>query len=410
LAVGAPRSVDAKSDYPRFASNQAARRARTRTAGRRKETVETISRTLEHTFLLNTYWEWIVACGVTVCCALAIAFVRLFARRRYERMVLTDQTELMEVPLQVLSKTSAFLVLTVSVAAGLATLELPDKPAGVITSVATIAVLVQLGIWTTTALVATLEQRRRTALEHDRAAVGSLGIIGFVLRFVVWVLVLLLALDNLGIDVTTLVAGLGVGGIAVALAVQNILGDLFASLSITLDKPFVVGDFLILGDHLGSVEHIGIKSVRLRSLGGEQIIIANTDLLKSRVRNYGRMVERRVVFTLRVTYETPRVTLREIPGIVRAAVEAESDTRFDRSHFAKFGDFSLDFETVYYVLSPDYNRYMDIQQRIYFAIHEAFERAKIEIAYPTRKLWLGPLRLESDLEPVSERAKRGHNR
>jgi small-conductance mechanosensitive channel len=199
---------------------------------------------------------------------------------------------------------------------------------------------------------------------------------------------LLLILDNLGIDITALVAGLGVGGIAVALAVQNILGDLFASLSIVLDKPFAVGDFIIIDDYLGSVEHVGLKTTRLRSLSGEQLVMSNADLLSSRIRNYGRMYERRIVFSLGVTYQTPRDKLKKIPGIIRDAVEAQDQTRFDRSHFKGYGSFSLDFETVYHVLQPDYNLYMDIQQAVNFAIHERFEAEGIEFAYPTQTLFV----------------------
>jgi small-conductance mechanosensitive channel len=202
---------------------------------------------------------------------------------------------------------------------------------------------------------------------------------GFVGRLVLWTAVLLLVLENLGVDVTALIAGLGVGGIAVALAVQNILGDLFASLSIVLDKPFAVGDFLIIDDFLGSVEHVGLKTTRLRSLSGEQLIFSNADLLGSRIRNYGRMFERRVVFTLGVTYQTPREKLVQIPIIIRKAIEEQEKVRFDRSHFQAYGDFSLNFETVYYVLAPDYNA-------INLRIHERFEQEGIEFAYPTQTL------------------------
>jgi small-conductance mechanosensitive channel len=218
--------------------------------------------------------------------------------------------------------------------------------------------------------------------------VGSLAVIGFVVRVLIWALVALLTLDNLGIDVTALVAGLGIGGIAVALAVQNILGDLFASLSITFDKPFVVGDFLIVDDFLGSVEYIGIKSTRLRSLSGEQIVLSNADLLKSRIRNYGRMVERRVLFATSVTYETPVEKLERVAPLIREIVQAQPDTRFDRSHFAKHGPSSLDFETVYYVLSADYNRYMDIQQAINLRLHREFARIGIEFAYPVQRIFV----------------------
>ena len=212
--------------------------------------------------------------------------------------------------------------------------------------------------------------------------------LSFIARLVLWATILLLILDNLGVDITALVAGLGIGGVAIALAVQNILGDLFASLSIVLDKPFVLGDFVIVGDLMGSVENIGIKTTRVRSLSGEQLVFSNNDLLTSRIRNFGRMQERRVVFKLGVTYQTPAEKLEGIPGIIREAIEARDKTRFDRSHFASYGDFSLDFETVYYVLSADYNLYMDIQQAINLAIFRRFADEGIEFAYPTQTLFL----------------------
>ena len=155
-----------------------------------------------------------------------------------------------------------------------------------------------------------------------------------------------------------------------------------------LDKPFIIGDFIIIDDYMGSVEHIGLKSTRVRSLSGEQLVLSNSDLLNSRLRNYGRMFERRVVFSIGVTYETPRDILKRIPEIIRETIEAQDKIRFDRSHFMKYGDYALLYETVYYVLSPDYNIYMDIQQAIYFAIHERFEQEGIEFAYPTQKLFL----------------------
>ena len=181
---------------------------------------------------------------------------------------------------------------------------------------------------------------------------------------------------------------------------------LLASLSIALDRPFVVGDFVIVGEFMGTVEHIGIKSCRLRSLSGEQITISNTDLLGSRLRNYGRMLERRVLFMLHVTYETPRDKLKRIPELIADIVRSQEQTRFERAHFAKYGDFSLDFETVYHVLSPDYTKYMDIQQAIFFAIHEAFERDGIEFAYPTHKLWLAREEHASEAAPEELAAER----
>jgi len=200
--------------------------------------------------------------------------------------------------------------------------------------------------------------------------------------------VLLMALENFGVNITTFITGLGVGGVAVALAVQNILGDLFASLSIVLDKPFVIGDSLAVGEFQGTVEHVGLKTTRLRSLGGEQLIFSNGELTKSRMRNYGRMAERRVVFKIGVTYDTPREKLAQIPAWIKQIITEQPQTRVDRSHFAAYGDFALTFETVYYVLSPDYNTYMDIQQTINLKIHERFEKEGIEFAFPTQTLIL----------------------
>jgi small-conductance mechanosensitive channel len=184
------------------------------------------------------------------------------------------------------------------------------------------------------------------------------------------------------------VAGLGIGGIAVALAIQNILGDLFASLSIALDKPFVIGDFIIVDQLLGTVEHIGLKTTRIRSLSGEQIVFSNADLLNSRIRNYKRMYERRVVFSIGVTYQTPYEKLASIGTTLKEIIESQPDVRFDRAHFREYADSSLNYEVVYYVKSPDYNRYMDIQQAINLEIYRRFQDGGIEFAYPTRTLYL----------------------
>jgi len=206
--------------------------------------------------------------------------------------------------------------------------------------------------------------------------------------FAVWIVGLLFLLDNLGFNITTVVAGLGIGGIAVALSAQALLGDLFSYFVILVDKPFEIGDFLIFGDILGSVEKIGVKNTRIRSLSGEQVSVHNSDLTGSRVRNYKRMAERRIVFHIGVVYGTPSEKLERIPGMIREAIESDQLTRFDRAHFAGYGDWSLNFEIVYYVLSADYNMYMDIQQRINLEIYRAFESEDIEFAFPTHTVKL----------------------
>ncbi len=208
---------------------------------------------------------------------------------------------------------------------------------------------------------------------------------------VIWVVALLLLLDNLGVNITTLVASLGIGGIAVALALQNILGDLFASLSIAMDKPFLVGDFIVVDDLMGTVRHIGLKTTRIKSLGGEELVFSNNDLLKSRVRNYKRMAERRVVFGFGVTYDTPPETLESLVAAVRRIIEAKDGTRFDRAHFKNFGASNLDFEAVYCILSADYNAFMDAQQRINLALLRHCNEHGINFAFPTQTIHVATL-------------------
>jgi small-conductance mechanosensitive channel len=205
---------------------------------------------------------------------------------------------------------------------------------------------------------------------------------------VLWGLGVVFLLDNLGFKVSTVVAGLGIGGVAVALASQAILGDLFSYFSILFDRPFEIGDFIVVGELMGTVEHVGIKTTRLRSLGGEQLVFANADLTGSRVRNFKRMEKRRVLFRLGVTYNTTTAQLEGIPELLKSVIASTPGTQFDRAHFFSYGDFSLIIEAVYYVLSADYNVYMDTQQRINLGVKKEFEARGIEFAFPTQTLHL----------------------
>jgi small-conductance mechanosensitive channel len=209
-----------------------------------------------------------------------------------------------------------------------------------------------------------------------------------IITLIVWALGLVFLLDNLGFKVASVITGLGIGGIAIALAAQAVLGDLFAYFVIFFDRPFEIGDFIVVGDKSGSVEHIGLKTTRLRSLGGEQLVFSNKDLTDSRLQNYKRMERRRVLFKIGVIYQTKAVQLKDIAAFVRKIIEEQPETTFDRGHFASYGDFSLLFEFVYYVLSPDYNKYMDTQQAINLRIYEEFEKRGLEFAFPTQTLFL----------------------
>jgi small-conductance mechanosensitive channel len=223
-------------------------------------------------------------------------------------------------------------------------------------------------------------------LENGETKLKQIGGIMVVLKILVWSIGLLALFSNLGYDVTTVLTGLGIGGIAIALAAQNILGDLFNYFVIFFDRPFEVGDFITVDDKKGTVEYIGIKTTRIRSITGEQLIISNSNLTSSRIHNFKRLESRRVVFTIGVVYGLPLEKLRMIPDIIKQIVEKSALVRFDRVHFTRYGDFSLDYEVVFFVDTPEYNTYMDILQQINFGIYEKFASEKIDFAFPTQTL------------------------
>jgi len=349
--------------------------------------------------LNNSMQEWLIAFGVAIAIVVVVGLVRIVAIRLLRRFAARTTTQLDDALLSMLRATRVWLVAVVALSIGSQYLNLPRKIDLGFDRAFTIALFVQAGLWVWALVELRLKRARERALAHDPGAATSLGALAFIARLVLWTIVLLMTLDNLGVNVTTLIAGLGVGGIAVALAVQSILGDLFASLSIVIDKPFVIGDFIIVGEYMGTIENVGLKTTRIRSLGGEQIVFSNADLLKARIRNYKRMRERRVLFTLGVLYQTPIEKVEKIPQLVREIVEAHKQVRFERAHFKGFGDSSLDFEVVYWMLDPDFNLYMDTQQAINLALLRVFERERVGFAYPTRTLVIdSPVRFEPALQ------------
>jgi small-conductance mechanosensitive channel len=240
----------------------------------------------------------------------------------------------------------------------------------------------QVGLWAMAAVRFGIARRQQRSGRTDAGLASSINIISFISGLVIWTMAFLLALDNLGVAIKPLLTGLGIGGIAVALGVQTVLGDLLASMSIALDKPFIVGDALTIEGFSGTVEHIGVKSTRLRSVSGEQIIISNAELLKSRLRNYGRLRERRSAFELHVVYDTPPQTLRRIPAVVREVIEAQPHTRFERCNLMVCGPTALHFEVVYFVTVADFLVYADTQHRVNIAILERFRELEVQFATP----------------------------
>ncbi|MCG6895733.1 MAG: mechanosensitive ion channel, partial [Thiocapsa sp.] len=249
-----------------------------------------------------------------------------------------------------------------------------------------VALYVQIGIWANAGVVDFFERKRSPKEREDASAVTGYGLLLFFIRVGIWLMVGVSVLTYFKYPVAGLIGALGVGGIAVAFAVQNILSDVFSSMAIILDKPFRVGDFVVAGETVGVIEHIGVKTTRIKSLSGEQVVMSNTDLLGSCIHNYTHMRERRVVFKIGVVYETPADKLERIPDMIAEIIRAQPRARFDRAHFFEYGDFSLVFEIVYYVYGADYVVYMDTQQAINLAIDRRFQAEGISFAYPTQEL------------------------
>lgn len=333
----------------------------------------------------NALSAWAAAAG-TALLTLALLFaVKQFGVHRLAALAKKTDGTYDDVVVDVLRSTSALTIVALAVAVGAASLSLPREVDVWVWRAVVLVAAIQIGRSVTRGLKLVLEHRRaRDGLRPGERTFGAAT--AFLVNLVVWSVLALAVLSNFGVEVTALVAGFGIGGIAAALAVQNVLGDLFAALSLYVDRPFDIGDFVVVDAFQGNVERISWRSTQLRSVDGELVVFSNGDLARARVRNYQRMTERRVVLRFGVEYATPTDTLEQIPSFVRDAVAGIEGLRFDRSHFMRLGDSSLDFETVVFVQSQDYAVLMDRQHRLLLALHRRFGEEGIEFAFPTRTL------------------------
>jgi small-conductance mechanosensitive channel len=350
----------------------------------------------------NDLFAWSVALLLAVAILAIGLFAKLFLLRRLPEKRPGEDLRWTVLFRDLIERTSILFLVFAALYAGAWLLKLPPVVAKVLFSAFVVAFFVQCALWAdrivAAALVWQLAPRRTKASMRN-----ALSLIEVLVRAGIWTLAALLIFENLGFDVTALIAGLGIGGVAVALAAQRVLGDLFSSLAIVLDRPFEVGDVIQFGDQSGTVEKIGIKTTRLRSTSGEQIVCANSDLIESRIHNYKRMAERRILFRLSVPYDTEIAKLERIPGLLREIVEAQGLTRFERAHLLTLGDSALLFEIVYWVLSADGNLAMDIQQAINLAVLRRFEEERIAFAYPTQTVFVPELK--AALSAESERPR-----
>lgn len=356
---------------------------------------------LQTTFLDNTVLDWGLAALAFLFTFLVIPFVRgriTAHRQRWAHLPKSPAVDLLSL---LVSKTSKLVLWILALYFAEKILVLPVNVDRVFDVLIIVGIWIQVGIWATAAARFLILRRQG----ESRAAEASVTILMFGAQVLLWAVFVLLALDNLGVNITALVAGLGVGGVAVALAVQTILGDLFGSLSIAFDKPFQVGDSLKIDDIEGTVEHVGLKSTRLRSVTGEQVIISNADVLKSRVRNLGRMNERRMLFKVSVAYDTPPEKMDAVPGILQALVESRPGARFVQCVLNNLGPYAAEFETIYFLANRPEIPVAQTTDAINRGLLREFAAQKIRIAYPTQSLRVDArARVESATPDDSARA------
>ena len=342
--------------------------------------------------LWNNLGDWAIALIIFLAVCAGLLTVRQILRGRRRRWIERGRVlpPAVDLGAQLIEKTTRLFICGVALWAAVQQLDFPaaihlarriDRGIDVLI---TLIVWYQVARWATATLRYSVDQRRRSAQGHAAALAGSMEIILFVAGLLIWGLALLLALDNLGVAIRPLLAGLGIGGIAVALAVQAVLGDLLASMSIAMDKPFVIGDLLSVDTLTGTVEYIGVKSTRIRSISGELIVVSNADITKSRIRNFGRMSERRVSFEIPLIHDTPVALLKALPDAVRGVIEASPRARFLRCNLLALTETALRYEVVYFVRAPELAVYAEVQHGILVALMEKFRQLGVQFPTPAQ--------------------------
>lgn len=346
---------------------------------------------LNQEYFGNTILQYIIALGIFLFGMIVVTALKKIVLGRLKKWAANTETTLDDFLIRGIEKSIIPVLYLISFYVAVNTLTLHPKADRAINVISVIlATFFIIRMITSTfrfGLNSYVKKKAATTEDADRRLKQLRGITAIV-SFIIYVIGFVFLLDNLGFEISAVIAGLGIGGIAIALAAQAILGDLFSYFVIFFDRPFEVGDFIVVGEFRGSIEYVGIKTTRVRSLSGEQLVFSNTDLTNSRIQNFKRMERRRIVFKFGVIYQTPAEKLEQIVEVVKQIIVDHPDVTYDRGHFASFGAFSLDYEFVYFVLSADYTQYMDIQQDVNLRVYREFEKRGIEFAYPTQTLFV----------------------
>ncbi len=343
---------------------------------------------LDKRYFGSSVTRWLLALAVLFSTYVVLTVLQRWMKRRVGKFAQRTATTWDDLLVEIISRTRWFFLIAISLATAALLIPANKRFDGVLRAALVVASLLQTGVWGNGIIAFFSERYSRLKTAGDVASRATVYAIGYGARIALWVILIVSGLGFFNVEIKGLLAGLGIGGVAVALAAQNVLGDLFAAVAIVLDRPFVVGDSIATEGFEGDVEEIGLKTTRIRSVNGEQIVVANNDLLKSRIRNYGRMLQRRSAFHLDIAHGTHPDSVSRIPEIIQAIVEKQPQTRFDRCHFLSFTDSALRIEVVYFVLERDFRKYADVQQAINLDILRRFAAEGITFAFPSRTVIL----------------------
>jgi len=332
--------------------------------------------------------RWLLAVATLFGTYLVLTVLQRWMKHRVGKFAARTATTWDDLLVEIISRTRWYFLLVLSIEAAARLVPVDKTATSVLRAALVIVGLLQLGVWGNGIIAFFADRYSRLKTSGDVASRATVYAIGYGARIALWALLVVSGLGFFDVKITALLTGLGIGGVAVALAAQNVLSDLFAAVAIVLDRPFVVGDAIAIEGAEGDVEEIGLKTTRIRSVNGEQIVLSNSDLLKSRIRNYGRMQQRRSAFHLDVARDTHADTVAKIPGIIKEIVEGQANTRFERCHFLSFTESALRVEVVYFVLQREYKKYADIQQAINLDILRRFAAEEIGFALPTRTVFI----------------------
>lgn len=348
-------------------------------------------------------WDWLIAVLLSAGLFVVMSVARRFIMERLAKRAEQNDSKYSKSLIELVSATNLYLFAAVAIIIGIGILDLPARWSTLLSHCWFVVLALQTGLWLHR--VVTIWKRDHLFKRSSSNMVMATLITTFV-DAVIWIVIVLAILENDGVNITTLVASLGIGGVAIALAMQTILGDLFAAISIAVDKPFQVGDSITAGDTSGTVERIGLKSTHIRSVSGEQVVCSNMDLLKRTIQNFQRMTERRIVFRFNLAYRTPIDVAEQIPGAVKKIIEGRKGTRFGRAHLVKLGTAAMEYEVVYTVLDVDYQNYMDTQQFINIAIMKQLMVLGADIALPDGNPATSSIKLAAEDRPTFPKVER----